>query len=64
LGHADDENLMGDNMNTIKKNIEALNNAIKEVGLKVNPEKTKYEYMLMSRYQNAGQNYNIVTCML
>jgi hypothetical protein len=62
LGHANDENLMGDNMNTIKKNIEALNNASKEVGLKVNPEKTKY--MLMSRYQNAGQNYNIVTCML
>jgi hypothetical protein len=30
-----------------------------EVGLEVNAEKTKYEYMLLSRHQNAGQNHNI-----
>jgi hypothetical protein len=29
----------------------------KEIGLEVNTEKTKY--MLLSRHQNAGQNYDI-----
>jgi hypothetical protein len=46
-----DVNLLGDNMHTIKKNPGSLNDAIKEVGLKVNAEKTKY--MLLSRHQIA-----------
>jgi hypothetical protein len=54
---ADDVNLLGDNIDTIKKNTETLIDAIKEVGLEVNADKTKY--MLMSHHQNAGQNYNI-----
>jgi hypothetical protein len=33
--------------------------AIKEIGLEVNADKTKY--MFMSRYQNAGRNHNIKT---
>jgi hypothetical protein len=45
------------NTDTIKKNIEALIGASKEVGLEVNTEKTKY--MLLSHHQNAGQNHNI-----
>jgi hypothetical protein len=49
-------NLLGDNIDTIKKNTETLIDAIKEVGLEVNTEKTKY--MLLSRHQNAGQNHN------
>jgi ABC-type siderophore export system fused ATPase/permease subunit len=46
-------NLLGDNIDAIKKNMETLIDASKEVGLEVNTEKTKY--MLLSRHQNAGQ---------
>jgi hypothetical protein len=53
---ADDVNLLGDNIETIKKNSETLNDASKEVGLEVNTDKTKY--MLMYRHQNAGQNHD------
>jgi hypothetical protein len=57
LAYADDVNLMGDNIDTIKKNMEALIDASKEVGLEINIEKTKY--MLLSHHQNVGQNRDI-----
>jgi hypothetical protein len=57
LIYVDDVNLLGDNMDTIKKNTETLIDASKEVGLEVNTEKT--EYMLLSLHQNAGQNHDI-----
>jgi hypothetical protein len=58
LGHDDDDvNLLGDNIDTIEKNTENLNNASKEVGLEMNVEKTKY--MLLSCHQNVGQIRNI-----
>jgi hypothetical protein len=41
----------------MKKNTESLIDAIKEVGLEVNREKTKY--IFMSRQQNARQNSNM-----
>jgi hypothetical protein len=55
--YADDVNLLGDNIDTIKKNTQTLMDASKKVGLEVNIEKTKY--MLLSRDQNAGKNYDI-----
>jgi hypothetical protein len=42
---------------TIQRNTKALLDASKEVGLEVNPEKTKY--MLVSRCQKAGQRQSI-----
>jgi hypothetical protein len=54
LAYGDHVNLLGDNIDTIKKNIEILIYASKEVGLEINVEKAKY--MLLSRQQNVGQN--------
>jgi hypothetical protein len=42
LVYADDVNLLGDNIDTIKKNTQTLIDASKEVGLEVKTEKTKY----------------------
>jgi carbonic anhydrase len=57
LVYADDVNLLGDNIDTIKKNMHTLIVASKEVGLEVNAEKAKY--ILLSCHQNAGQNHDI-----
>jgi hypothetical protein len=50
-------NLLGDNIDIVKKNTETLIDAWNEVYLEVKAEKTSY--MLLSRHQNAGQNHNI-----
>jgi glycerol-3-phosphate O-acyltransferase len=57
LVYADDVNIVGENIDNIQKNTEALLDASKEVGLEVNPEKTKY--MLESRCQKAGHRQSI-----
>jgi hypothetical protein len=57
LAYVDDVNIVGKNIDDIKKNTEALLEASKDVGLEVTPEKTKY--MLMSRGQKIGQKHSI-----
>jgi uncharacterized protein YoxC len=54
LAYADDVNILGENVNTIQRNIEALSESVREVGLDVNTEETKH--MVMSRHHNIGQN--------
>jgi hypothetical protein len=54
LVYAHDVNLLGENINIIKKNAETLWDASKEIGLEVNSEKTKY--MFMPRHQTPGQS--------
>jgi hypothetical protein len=45
LSYADDVNLLGDNIDTIKKNTETLIDASKNIGLEANAEKTKYMFL-------------------
>jgi hypothetical protein len=52
-----DVNLLGDNIDTIEKNMETVTDISKEVGPEVNTEETKH--MLLSCHQNGGQNHNI-----
>jgi len=57
LVYADDVNILGGSVHTIKQNAEALAVAGKEIGLEVNADKTKY--MVMSRDQNAEGSHSI-----
>jgi hypothetical protein len=57
LAYADDVNVVGENIDTIQKKPKTLLDTSKEVGLEVNPEKTKC--MLVSGCQKAGQRQSI-----
>ena len=57
--YADDVNIVGGSIYTIKKYTETLVAAGKEIGLEVKGDKTKY--MVISRDQNAGQSHRIRT---
>jgi hypothetical protein len=54
LVYGDDVNLLGENINIIKKNAETLLGFSKEIGLEVNSERTKY--IFMSCHQTEGQS--------
>jgi hypothetical protein len=56
-----DVNLLGDNIDTVKKSIETLIDASTEVELEINIEKT--ESMLLSRHQNAGHKKYGTDCL-
>jgi hypothetical protein len=57
LVYDDYVNLLGDSMNTIKESTETLIGASRDIGLKINAEKTKY--MIMSCHLYSGQNQHI-----
>jgi hypothetical protein len=57
LAYADDVNIVGEKIGTIKTNTKALLYASKKVGLEVNSQTTKY--MLMLRSQKIGQKHSI-----
>jgi hypothetical protein len=59
LSDSDNVNLLGDGIDTIKKNTKTLMDASKEVGREINVQKTKY--MLLPRDQNVGRNLDIKT---
>ncbi|KAJ4428000.1 hypothetical protein ANN_24013 [Periplaneta americana] len=57
LVYTDDVNMLEENPQMIRENTGILLEASKEIGLEVNPEKTKY--MIMSRDENIVRNGNI-----
>jgi len=57
LAYADDVNILGGSVHTVKENAEALVVATKETELEVNADKTKY--MVMSRDRNAGRGHSV-----
>jgi len=59
LVYADDVNILGGSVHTVKENAEALVVTSKENGLEVNADKTMH--MVMSQDQNAGRSHSMKT---
>jgi len=57
LAYADDVNILGGSIHTVKENVEASVAATREIGLEISADKTKY--MVMSRDQNTGRNHSV-----
>jgi len=57
LAYADDVNILGGSIHTLKENAEALVAATREIGMEISADKTKY--MVKSRDQNAGRNHSV-----
>jgi len=57
MAYADDVNILGGSIHTLKENAEALVAAAREIGLELSADKTKY--MVMSRDQNAGRIHSV-----
>ena len=59
LAFANDVNILGERVDTVKKNAEDLVASTKEIGLDLNANKTKY--MTVSRDQNARRLHSMKT---
>jgi len=57
LAYADDVNILGGSIHTLKENAESLVAATREIGLEVSSDKTKYT--IMFRDQNAGRIHSV-----
>jgi len=57
LAYADDVNILGRSIHTLKENAKPLVTATREIGLEVSADKTKY--MVMSLDQNTGRNHSV-----
>jgi hypothetical protein len=57
LAYADDVNILGDSLYTVKENAESLVVATKVTELEVNADKTKY--MVMCRDRNEGRGHSV-----
>ena len=57
LTYADDVSILGGSVYNVKENAEDLVEAIKEMGLKVNADKTKY--IVMPRDENAERSHSM-----
>jgi len=57
LTYADDVNILGGSIHTLKENVEGLVAFTRETELEVSADKTKY--MVMSRDQNAGRIHSV-----
>jgi len=55
--YADDANILGGSIHTLKENAEVLVAATREIGLEVSADKTKY--MVMSVEQNAERIHSV-----
>jgi hypothetical protein len=58
LVYADDVNILGGSVHSVKENAEALVVAAKEICVEVNTDKSKY--MIMSRDQNVGRSHSVM----
>ena len=58
LAYADNFNILGGRVCTVKENAEALVTATEETGLEVNADKSKY---LVMSHQNAGRSHSMKT---
>jgi hypothetical protein len=57
LAYADDVNILGRSVHTLRENSDALVVATNEIGLEVNTNKTKY--MVVCRDRNAGRGHGV-----
>jgi hypothetical protein len=58
LAYSDDVNLLGDNVDSIKKNTQTLSDASKEVGLEINVEKTSTCYYTVTGCRSKSGHKN------